>query len=107
MKLRFNNELGLERLPGLALGIAEKLAPTGEVREEITHFLVGKCLEIASDYIEVLDDPARRTSDTLVLVARLRFGDLRDRLAFAATQFAAGKVAQAHDEASSLGSSLS
>ena len=93
MKLRFKNELGLERLPGLVSGIAENAASARCSREEITNFLAGKCLEIASDYIEVLDDPARRTTDTLVLIARLRYGDLCDRLAFAATQFAAGKVA--------------
>ena len=93
MNLRFENELGLERLPGLVSGIAESLAAARAAREDIADFLVGKCLEIAPDHIEIFDDITRRTPDTLVLVARLRYGDLRDSLALAATQFAVGKVA--------------
>ena len=94
MELRFENELRLERLPGLISGILENLTSTQCAREDIARFLVSKCLEITPDHIEILDDPTRRTPDTLVLVARLRYGDLRDRLALAATQFAAvGKVA--------------
>lgn len=93
MNLRFKNELGLERLPGLVSGIAKELALSRGAREDITYFLSNKCLDIVLDYMEIFDDPTRRTPDTLVLVVRLRYGDLRDSLALAATQFAFGKVA--------------
>ena len=93
--LIYYNECRLERIPGLITNIAKTASPSPDLLDEVTNFLIEKCLEIASNYTDIFVDTTRIADNCYALVSRLRYDELRIRLTLAANEFVAKKI-QAH-----------